>query len=222
MSTRSDIIDGKLATTSRSGLVYTCQCGWVDLGHARPDGAMKLWTPLSTETGTRSKDGKGFQIWYGQSMSKAGLSAGVSNIYYVKLGLTHAQKESVALAIFMEVSMKFEGYQGIFPFNLVSDSSFSAEDLVSDLIGFYRAVRPGSDYITHLKPVSKAAAQKIWDTYGAVGSNKNHSFNPYLYPCDECMGGPAGLTCGELPRQFRGITPAGKGELFRKWRPGSD
>lgn len=37
MSKRSEIIDGRLAATARSGVVYTEVLGWIDLGHARGD-----------------------------------------------------------------------------------------------------------------------------------------------------------------------------------------
>lgn len=43
MTTRADIIDGKDAqlpdgSIRKYGLIYTQKCGWVDLGHANPEG----------------------------------------------------------------------------------------------------------------------------------------------------------------------------------------
>lgn len=40
----------------------------------------------------------------------------------------------------LTVAKRFESMQASFPFNLVTDSGFSGEDLVSDLLGFYRVV----------------------------------------------------------------------------------
>ncbi len=82
---------------------------------------------------------------------------------------------------------------------------------MSDLIGFYVAVRPGLKPKDLCKAVSKEASLLVWDTYGSVGSNKNHSFNPAFHPCDECKG------AGRFPAVFQQIVPAQKGTLFRYW-----
>ncbi|EIS28458.1 hypothetical protein YPPY54_1978, partial [Yersinia pestis PY-54] len=59
--------------------------------------------------------------------------------------------------------------QASFPFNLVTDSGFSGEDLVSDLLGFYRVFSIPSPFEI-LRPVSKEEALKRWDYYGPIGS----------------------------------------------------
>lgn len=61
-------------------------------------------------------------------------------LYSIRKGLTLTRKKEVALRIFMEVSLGFEAMQGSWPYSWVTDSGFSAEDLTSNLIGFYRAV----------------------------------------------------------------------------------
>lgn len=222
MSGRGDIIDGKKGGSSRSGLIYTCRCGWIDLGHARPDSAQALWWNVSGEHGTVSKDGQGFKVPYTQNMSQSisrfRIRVGVLKDFYVRRGLSRSERESVALSIFMEISLGFETLQSKPPFGWFRDSGFSAEDLVSNLIGFYRAVKPGTDYISMCRPVSKEAALKVWDTYGSVGSNKNYAFSPYVYPSDECRGGPSGPACSQLPAALKAIQPAEKGTLFRDWK----
>jgi hypothetical protein len=40
MTNRSDIIDGSGAIGRKYGLIYTKKCGWIDLGHANPEGAI--------------------------------------------------------------------------------------------------------------------------------------------------------------------------------------
>jgi hypothetical protein len=214
VSTREEVESGIL--------VYTCNCGWLDRGHAdsrsrRPHvGAESLWLQITRESGRRSTrtDARGFQVIYTQDMSKWGITAAETRSYFVQSGLSVAQKESAALAIFMEVSVGFETLQGSFPWSLSShsnDSSFSEEDLVSDLIGFYVAVRPGINAVELCGAVSTAASLVVWDTYGSVGSNKNHTFSPRFHPCDECRG------AGRFPAAFQQITPATKGTTFRDW-----
>jgi hypothetical protein len=204
-------------------LIYTCKCGWVDKGHARSHkvarsfvSADALWDEVKRETGPISKKPgeTGFKVSYRQDMGRSIfghiITTGVTNSYLVQKGLTRHQKESVALAIFMEVSMDFESYQGLF--SLATDSSFSVEDLVSDLIGFYTAVRPGKDYLKLCKPVSTAASLKVWDTYGPVGSTKNKTFRPKFFHCDECRHAPP-----RFPHELLAIKPEKKGKLFRDW-----
>lgn len=49
MTKRSDIIDGSDASGKKYGLIYTKRCGWVDLGHANPEGANSLWQHVLKE-----------------------------------------------------------------------------------------------------------------------------------------------------------------------------
>jgi hypothetical protein len=82
------------------------------------------------------------------------------------------------LAIFFAVSKEFESLQENWFWSNVTDSGYSAEDLVSNLVGFYRTVDPGTDYIGLCEPVGKDVALGVWDKYGAVGINNNYSFAP--------------------------------------------
>lgn len=214
-----------IADVRRGRLVYSCNCGWIDTGHAnaksyRPHvGAESLWAQISGETGRRSQRGSanGYQVIYRQDMGLnvrgvTVLSLGETRAYYVPYGLRREDKESVALAIFMEVSYAFEDLQGTFPYRLkTGDSSYSEEDLLSDLIGFYKAVRPGIDYVALCKPVSVEASLEVWERYGAVGKNKNREFRPVHHPCRECLGKPS------FPASLEQIAPAKKGTLFRDW-----
>ena len=272
MSKREDIVDGAEAVGKQYGLVYTCNLGWLDLGHMNPRevranaGASALWRQIQSggpdasapwcgwphgrqscgpgpgnvqrglnmpmaarkDTTVRFADGStGFHVVSAQQMGKR-LGLGVSvrgnfqREYLVRHGLGEFQKRSVALAIFMEVSLGFERMQGKFPFGMVSgDSSFSLEDLVSNLIGFYIAIGlvTKSQVLDSARPVSKSAALQIWDRDGSVGSRKNWEFTPQLSTntshddgrsCrDECFGQPR-----SFPAFLSSITPATKGQLF--------
>ena len=80
----------------------------------------------------------------------------------------------------MALARNFEAMQASFPCHLVTDSGFSGEDLVSDLLGFYRVIS-SQNLFPALRPVSKAEALKR----GPIGSFKNDSFLPLLFPDPE-------------------------------------
>lgn len=122
----------------------------------------------------------------------------------------------------MEVSLGFERMQGSFPFGMItSDSSFSLEDLVSNLVGFYIAIGAvtKAQVLAAARPVSKTAALQIWDRDGSVGSRKNREFVPQLSTdtsydsgrsCnDACIGQPR-----SFPAFLSSVQPATKGQLF--------
>ena len=224
MSTRANIIDGKLAESAKYGLVYTCKAGWVDLGHAGPGAAETLWRLIRTETGDKSPDGNWFRVPFQECMGvkKWGfkiIEACAGEDFGVRYGLSTAEKESVALGIFMRVSMQFETMQGTFPYSLkTADSSFSVEDLVSNLISFYRAVRPATDYVSRCEPVDKAAAEQVWDKWGAVGSHKNRQLRAMLFPCPKCANSPTGgMLDAPLPQHLCTIQSEPIGKLYKRW-----
>ncbi len=242
MSKREDIERGRL--------VYSCNCGWIDLNHmedpaTRPFvGATNLWKQLDSteparvrgmciepslnllppftptyrfyhaEAQARFPDGRaGFKVTYKQDMGNRHMTFGVERSYLVRFGLTTKQKKSVALAIFMEVSKGFEAYQGNWFWSWLTDSGFSQEDLVSDLLGFYIAIGELSkEQVLELcHPASKEDSLALWDAQGAVGSHKNTKFEPMLSenPPDECAKQPMAF-----PQELKKITPVAKGELF--------
>ncbi|HEX6245489.1 MAG TPA: hypothetical protein VFZ61_31415, partial [Polyangiales bacterium] len=143
------------------------------------------------------------------------LYPGVHKHYVVRRGLSNVQKQRVALAIFVEVSLQFEGVQDSWLARKLtgSDSGFSQEDLVSNLIGFYKALNPRLDIDALCKPVSVEASRKVWNAAGPVGMNKNRSFSPMFHACAECTSTPV------FPKEFQAIQPAIKGEWFDDWVP---
>lgn len=166
----------------------------------------------------------GFMLTYTQDMGKRVLGTtvytGVTRKYIVRHNLSPDEKKSVALAIFMEVSLEFENYQEFFP-RFITDSGFSQEDLVSNLISFHIAVGSitKAQVISMAKPVSKATALTIWDRNGAVGSNKNRGFKPMLSPDTTAITDTACINeCGgvtpRIPSFLEKVVPAKKGTLF--------
>ncbi len=222
MSERSHIIDGQQDLQGKKfGLIYTKKCGWIDLGHANPDGIdgfkNQLWNKIKWEIGSNNGS-EYYSIFYNQKMKKYGVTIATGDKYEIKKGLNLSQKHSVALAIFLGVSHKFENLQNSWPFTLGTDSGYSAEDLVSNLIGFYRTIYPEMDILQQCEPVSKETALEIWDKYGAVGSNKNYTSSPFLFPHPGSQN--IGPVCAELPIPLNTVKPAKEGVLFRKVKQG--
>jgi hypothetical protein len=214
-----DIKDGSAVSAKTTyGLVYTCNCGWVDLGHANPNsknptqGAANLWKQVQDEKDL-SPNGRWHRVKL--DMTATRFKLGPKEEFAVKVGLSLEEKKQAALSIFMRVSRQFETLQSWYP---LSDSGFSGEDLVSNLLGFYSAVE-GIDYVADCKAVSKAAAETVWNTYGAPGdsANKNRATDPDLYPCAACADAPAKKTRKPLPPVFRTITEVAIGTLYKEW-----
>jgi hypothetical protein len=118
----------------------------------------------------------------------------------------------------MEVSERFEKFQKLLGLGRLTDSGYSQEDLVSNLIGFYIAVGE-VDRLNILKkchPVSDKSAFSIWDRDGAVGKNKNTDWKPkyaddvYVETDTQCK-----VECANQPKLFpnelQRIKPATKG-----------
>ncbi len=175
----------------------------------------------------RFADGStGYPVHYKQHMGNKYYKTGVTGHYLIRKDLNLPQRKSVALAIFMQISQEFEGLQAGFPWGVLTDSGFSQEDLVSNLIGFYVAIGEISkqEALDKCHQVPTNDALKIWDVNGSVGSNKNKTFTPQLAPftginddvrrmCrDACQG-----QSGKFPSVFQSIKPAKYGSLYLKY-----
>lgn len=148
-----------------------------------------------------------YDVAYSQSMVDPTMTLKMGKFikWRIRRGRTYTERKSIALAMMMSLAMKFEGLQASFPINLVTDSGFSGEDLVSDLLGFYRVVAIQNPF-HHLRPVSKEEALKRWDYYGKIGAWKNQGFTPLLFPDPERFR-YAEPRKGMLPAFMRTVTP---------------
>lgn len=204
MSKRSDIKGSDSAHIATYGLIYTEVLGWIDLGHAQGTDIQNLLRDI--DSGERL--GKEYyDVSYSQSMSER-----VSNIkmgkfikWRIKRGRTLLERRSIALAMMMSLARKFEGLQASFPVSLVTDSGFSGEDLVSDLLGFYRVVSIPKPF-GMLRVVSREKALKRWDHYGKIGGWKNESFRPLLFPDPDIFPNVRPYK-GNLPNFMRTVRP---------------
>ena len=162
MSHRSDILEGRL--------IYTCNCGWLDLAHAGLgpaseaidpfQGQRNLWRQLISEvdpTHRTLKKQPAFLVRYRQMMHRGPLAADYTGAYLVQAGLPLQRKKSIGLRILLDVSRRFEGLQAAWPHALITDSGFSAEDLISDIVGYYKEVEMSltGRFIRSVKPLRK-------------------------------------------------------------------
>ncbi len=204
MSKRSDIKGSDSAHIATYGLIYTEVLGWVDLGHAQGTDIQNLLRDI--DSGERLGN-EYYDVSYSQSMSER-----VSNIkmgkfikWRIKRGRTLLERRSIALAMMVSLTRKFEGLQASFPVRLVTDSGFSGEDLVSNLLGFYRVVSVPKPF-GMLRVVSREKALKRWDHYGKIGGWKNESFRPLLFP-DPDIFPNARPYKGNLPNFMQTVRP---------------
>lgn len=204
MSKRNDIKEGLFAENEREGLVYTEVLGWIDLGHARGDDIFKLMDQFTV--GELSKDSY-YNVTYSQGMTapKKVMRTGKMITWRIKRGRPMWERKSIALAMMITVAKEFEKFQASFPNNFVTDSGYSCEDLVSDLLGFYRAVSTPHPF-SMLQAVSKKEALKRWDYYGKIGSYKVMDFIPLLFP-DPDKYPNARPRNGVLPPFMKSIVP---------------
>lgn len=204
MSKRRDIIELSKLPVAKFGLVYSEVLGWIDLGHAGGEDIRK--TLAQMEAGEKGASDF-YEVIYSQSMYKFRHAVGIGRHirWSVRKGLSQQVKHSIVLAMMMRTGTQFESLQASLPFSWTTDSGYSAEDLVSDLLGFYRVVRP-MNYFAQLRIVSKEEALKRWDHYGPIGNYKNKMFRPLLFPAPTA-GNNAKPYFGSLPAFMTAITP---------------
>ncbi|EJF32622.1 MULTISPECIES: hypothetical protein [Enterobacteriaceae] len=204
MSKRSDIIGGEVAVDISHGLIYTEVLGWVDLGHAQGTDIRNLLRDI--DSGERQEK-EYYDVAYSQAMTSPGrlIKMGKFIKWRIKRGRTPLERRSIALAMMMSLARKFEGLQASFPVSLVTDSGFSGEDLVSNLLGFYRVVSIPKPF-GMLRVVSREKALKRWDHYGKIGGWKNESFRPLLFP-DPDIFPNARPYKGNLPNFMQTVRP---------------
>lgn len=203
MSKRSDIIDGRQSHL-KYGLIYTEVLGWIDLGHAQGTDIRKLLRDIDAGESSGKPQ---YEITYAQSMVDPTRSMKMGKFirWRVKRGRSYSERQSIALAMMMSLARRFEGLQSSPPVNLTTDSGFSGEDLVSDLLGFYRVVSIQNPF-DMLRPISKQEALKRWDYYGKIGSWKNETFQPLLFPDPEKFPNTRPRK-GELPNFMKSVKP---------------
>ncbi len=217
-------------------IIYTCNSGWIDKTHAFTDtkrtetyiGVKNLWKQIVSEKGMKSNspNEKGFLVTYGQDATviqnvpliDKPFRVGTTNRYFVKYGLSKEQKEQVALAIFQEVSMAFESFQAAGVIIGKGASSFEPADLTSNLMNFYRIIRPELDQEKIMKlskPLTIKQSIEVYKKYPGTFTDKkfkNKQFTPKFFDNPYCNE-------KTFPKELQSIVPAKKGDFFRDWIP---
>jgi hypothetical protein len=149
----------------------------------------------------------------GRDIGPVRLSVGSGDAFFIKYDLSPSEQEMVALAIFKEISIKFESMQNSFPFYLATDSGFSEEDLPSDLIAFYMTVKGYSKgEIEKMCAIQNAASSReVWKATGGLGNNRR--WKPFDHN-NNCTCCPNAL---QWPSALDVIREAPRGTLWRGW-----
>ena len=180
MTTKADIDRGRL--------VYSCNCGWIDWKHAEPGSAMRAyWNTILTESGARSLTRNGFNVTLSQGSGVLGieLMRGLQSAF-VPYGVTLEEKKGIALDIFKKVSEQHEGIQLSWE-GWGTSSGFSEEDLVSNLIAFYRTVEHYSRSLVESERVchvlTKEQSKDVWNSSNGLFKNKTWKPVYHYSPC---------------------------------------
>lgn len=131
-----------------------------------------------------------------------GTVSGVTPTISLERSLSEDEVRKVALSVFMIQSQAFESLQGWT--DVIAGSSFSEEDLPSNLISFYRAAEGYSS--VEVREICDAwDEERSLEKLEGYNFTRNRSFKPPNLP-------PG----GQWPQEFESITPAAPGsELFR-------
>lgn len=124
--TRQEIIDGRH--------VYSCNCGWIDLAHANPKISSDMFKLLNARPNIPNNIRVREDVLLISLRRKSAGPIDISPDVVVKTTLSNQAMKEVGLGMFMARAEIMESWQLL---AFWTGTSFSEEDLVSDLIGFY-------------------------------------------------------------------------------------
>jgi len=190
--------DGISETPAR--YAYSTNCGWIDWSHAGPGlPASIIQAVRDASDRMRASGSTAPEPVVTPAMASTGLGLTMSSVSVranIKQPLNNDEILSVALRIFMLQSMGFEALQGWTDW--IKSSSFSEEDLPSNLISFYRDAR-GFDR-SHIESTCG-----IWNATDSLAEFNRHHFQKtgQFQPLSSSL--PSG---GSWPADLSTITPA--------------
>jgi RHS repeat-associated protein len=172
-----NLVDSSGLVPTREGInrgdySYSCNCGWIDWGHANGESASALIDKLERLNSTTEP----IDI-SAIAFARYGYQGAVTLWISKEPNLPQDELTRVALGVFKAIQLQVEEVQGnvrIGPVPLpASGTYFSEEDLPSDLIGFYKAVweRAGvpaswSEIISRAcKVLNKADSLEVFEAY---------------------------------------------------------
>jgi hypothetical protein len=179
---------------------YSTNCGWIDWSHADTGMTSRLIASVRAASASMAASGSSSPERVNAPQMTARvpylgtLLSGVTPIGHIKRPLSADEVLSVSLRMFMLQSMGFEALQSWT--DSIGESSFSEEDLPSNLIAFYMAAR--SFDRAHVE-----TACDVWDSARSLTKFQGYTFqkNGGFRP----LSLPAG---GAWPADFSSVTPA--------------
>jgi RHS repeat-associated protein len=120
---------------NRGRHVYSCNCGWIDFAHANPESSSDIFRLLDARPsilGNVPVREDVLLVTMRMFFTSSGISADINTV--IRKGITGQTRNAVALGMFLEREEHREWLQALSPW---ARTSFSEEDLTSDLIGFY-------------------------------------------------------------------------------------
>ncbi len=143
--------------------IYSCNCGWIDFAHANPTGPRGILRLLESRPTPPSTTQVREDIMALSLRVELPLLSflHLSKTAVFRTGLSETQVRQVALGMFMEREEMREWYQSLPVVSQVGRSGYSEEDLASDLIGFYMALRDYGD-VRNGTTVDEQSAGWLW------------------------------------------------------------
>ena len=187
--TEEDLNEGRMS--------YSERCGWIDWSHTIPGGANAMISAVRNASRQLEANGDGEPVELTLPTMRSGFSIFTSSAVSGRASIVRPLSEdeilSVALRLFMMQSTRFESVQVWTDF--FAHSSFSEEDLPSNIISFYRAAR-GFDI-----PMVRnfCGAMNIEDSLSAFENYRFQQNRSFL---------PRGVSRDTWPSAFRTIQPA--------------
>ena len=208
--------------------VYSCNCGWLDLGHANPA------TPLSINQLMSKKIERNPAEKYKEGLRKIHLGIetplGGSIAHHIVVNENLYNKKGNILGIYMDLENTREWWQCIVWWK---GSCYAEEDLSSDLIGFYMMVDNKGDarYDANTwnwladtcgfpRDVQKARKWSIdvIGKYGEFTKRKDWNADPVLKSCPS-VHYDCNAQSRKWPIQFTGVQPVGSSsETWWRWK----
>lgn len=177
---------------------YSTNCGWIDWMHADPDVPARLIEAVQDASNRMQADASlTSEVVDAPAMESSVLGVVLSRVtpvFGIKRPLSQDEVVGVAFRAFALQSLGFEALQSWT--DAVGESSFSEEDLVSNLIAFYMAAR-------HFDRAHIETLCGVWDAarslakFNGYGFRRVHQFTPASLPAG-----------GAFPADLQTITPA--------------
>lgn len=218
------------------GADYSCRCGWIDWSHATWDrrDMVSLWAQLPHARKPGDADERHYEH-FRNPVTKAveqGLRVSVRHEAYKVTSSWLVPERSFGLYEELALAM----YQSMCEFDeegqpWFASSSFSYEDLISNLLSFYQHIYglargdphdpdgPGPKWIREVcVAVDKAESKRVWNNmhsganvHKTMERNTNRNWQkPVLFNhlCEECKKKGYEKNTGLFPEKFQRIQPA--------------